>query len=217
MLNIAAYNLSYMSGLHTASRTMKGIMDYITTHQSYASLGKRVLALWLDTIILFIPCAVVGQVLPFVGGLVIWFFYAPILEASPIRATLGKYALSIQVTDVSGQQLSLKAATLRNLLKIVSTVILFIGFIFALFNKNKQTLHDLVAHSVVIDGKSSLPIVDTWLASVKELFQGASTRLDLGSGSSIAKLERLQALREKGALTEEEFLEQKRKILTQDS
>ena len=180
----------------------------------YASLGRRFLAFLLDSMILFIPCAIAGHVIPVVGGLIVYFFYAPILESSEIRATLGKYLVGIQVTDPMGRRISLRAATARNVLKFVSSVLLFIGYFFALFTQRKQTLHDLLADTLVVYGRSERPIADAWMENVRELFQSTPLASN-GASASLSKLERLQALRDKGALSEEEFREQKRKIVSE--
>lgn len=171
------------------------------------------MALLLDAVILFVPCATAGHIIPVVGSLVVWFFYAPILESSEIRATLGKHLVDIQVTDTMGRRISLRTATVRNILKFISSLLLFIGFVFALFTQKKQTLHDLLADTVVVYGRSEKSIADAWMASVRELFHSGSWSTS-GSSGAISQLERLQALRDKGALTEEEFQEQKRKIIS---
>ncbi|MGK5081717.1 RDD family protein [Bdellovibrionota bacterium FG-1] len=181
---------------------------------SYAPLGRRFLALLLDLMILFIPCALAGHIIPVIGSLVVLFFYAPILESSELRATLGKHLVGIQVTDPMGRRISLRAATIRNVLKFVSSMLLFIGFFFALFNPKKQTLHDLLADTLVVYGRSERPIADAWMAQIRELFQSSPAPTEpTETPSVLSQLERLQALRDKAALTEDEFQEQKRALL----
>ncbi len=175
---------------------------------NYSSLSRRALALVLDSIILAIPCAVMGHIIPVLGGLVVAFFYAPVLESSEIRATIGKSLMGIQVTDMNGGRISFRAALIRNILKAVSSLLLFLGFVVALFTEKKQTLHDLIADTLVVYGRSPRPIGDAWMSCVRELFNMEA--------SPVSELERLQALRDRGALTEEEFQEQKRKILSRE-
>jgi uncharacterized RDD family membrane protein YckC len=185
--------------------------------QPYSSLGRRVVALILDGLIFAIPCAIANNLVPFVGGLVAWFFYAPILEASALRATLGKHLMGIQVTDLTGRRLSLRASVIRNLLKFVSGTLVCLGFVVALFTKRRQTLHDLLAESVVVYGRSETPIPDAWLESSREVFSAGKAAINehtRGPGESVVtQLEKLQALREKGVISEEEFLAAKAKIL----
>jgi uncharacterized RDD family membrane protein YckC len=178
------------------------------TYLPYASLGRRCLAMLLDFMILAIPCLIASQIIPVLGSLMVLFFYAPVLESSEIRATLGKHLVGIQVSDPMGRRISFRAALVRNGLKFVSSVLLCIGFFFALFTEKRQTLHDLLADTLVVYGRSERPIGDAWMATVRELFS---------SPSPLSALERLQSLRENGTLTEEEFQQQKRKILDRRS
>lgn len=192
---------------------------------AYASLSRRFTAFIIDSLILFMPFMIAHLAMPVLGGLVVWFFYAPVLESSPLGATIGKHLMGIQVKDLSGGQITFRAAFVRNLLKIASTVLLLIGFVFALFSEKKQALHDLVADTTVVYGRSDLPIFDTWLARMKELFNefkadvsptlpGESTASSQKPpGSFVDELERLERLRTSGSLSEEEFQKAKRKIL----
>lgn len=188
----------------------------IENDQNYASLGRRIVALLLDGLIFAIPCAIANSLVPIIGGLVAWFFYAPVLEASELRATFGKHLMGIQVADLSGRRISLKASAIRNLLKLVSSAIVFIGFFFALFTKKKQTLHDMLADTLVVYGRSEANVADAWVATSKEVFNASKAVVNehVGSRESIVtQLEKLQVLREKGAISEEEFLVAKSKIL----
>lgn len=180
-----------------------------------ASLGRRALAFLLDALILAIPCAIGVQLIPVIGGLAVLFFYAPVLEASELRATLGKHLVGIQVADPMGRRISFKAAFLRNLLKYATFSFFFIGFVFAFFTKRKQTLHDLLADTLVVYGRSDLAVGDAWMESVKKIFRfDGSPFAAKNGGSAVAQLERLQVLREKGALTEDEFQREKARILS---
>ena len=81
---------------------------------------------------------------------VIYILYFAIMESSKYQGTLGKMALGIQVTTAEGEKLNFGQALLRNLGKIVSQVILYIGFIMAAFTQKKQALHDLIAGTLVV-------------------------------------------------------------------
>jgi uncharacterized RDD family membrane protein YckC len=78
-----------------------------------------------------------------------WLYYA-LLESSTWQATLGKKALGLEVTDVEGRRISFGRASGRFFAKIISTLILFIGFIMAGFTEKKQALHDIIAGTLVI-------------------------------------------------------------------
>ncbi|HCA79225.1 MAG TPA: RDD family protein [Bacteroidetes bacterium] len=78
-----------------------------------------------------------------------WLYYA-LMESSNKQATLGKLALGIIVTDMDGKRLTFGRATGRYFGKILSSLILNIGFLMAAFTEKKQALHDLIASCVVV-------------------------------------------------------------------
>ena len=84
-----------------------------------------------------------------VSGL-IGILYYTILEASKFEATFGKLALGLKVTDTEGKPLDFGKALLRNLGKLVSSAILYIGYIMAGFTEKKQALHDMIAGALVV-------------------------------------------------------------------
>lgn len=95
--------------------------------------------------------AVLGRVLPmyvilFVGS---WLYYA-LMESSAQQGTLGKMAVSIKVTDMNGDRISFGNATGRFFGKIISGLILCIGYIMVGFTENKQGLHDMMAGTLVV-------------------------------------------------------------------
>jgi uncharacterized RDD family membrane protein YckC len=78
-----------------------------------------------------------------------WLYYA-LFESSAWQATLGKKALGLEVTDLGGRRISFGRATGRFFAKIISVLILWIGFIMAGFTEKKQALHDMIAGTLVI-------------------------------------------------------------------
>jgi uncharacterized RDD family membrane protein YckC len=78
-----------------------------------------------------------------------WLYYA-LFESSAWQGTLGKKALGLEVTDLEGRRISFGRATGRFFAKIISALILWIGFIMAGFTEKKQALHDMIAGTLVI-------------------------------------------------------------------
>ena len=78
-----------------------------------------------------------------------WLYFA-LMESSSKQATVGKMALGIIVTDLNGNRLSFGRATGRYFGKILSGMILMIGYIMAGFTEKKQALHDMIAGCLVI-------------------------------------------------------------------
>jgi uncharacterized RDD family membrane protein YckC len=82
-----------------------------------------------------------------------WLYFA-IFESSGLQGTPGKLALGLRVTDLEGKRIGFWRATGRNLGKIVSSVILFIGYLMAGWTKRKQALHDMMAGCLVVSGRA---------------------------------------------------------------
>jgi len=81
---------------------------------------------------------------------IIGILYYVLMETSKFQGTVGKIALGIIVTDVNGEKLDFSKALIRNLGKIISGIILYIGYIMAGFTEKKQALHDMIANTLVV-------------------------------------------------------------------
>lgn len=79
-----------------------------------------------------------------------WLYYS-LMECSRLQATLGKMALGIKVTDMDGNRVSFGRATGRYFGKIISGLILCIGYMMAGFTQQKQALHDIMAGCLVVN------------------------------------------------------------------
>ena len=85
-----------------------------------------------------------------IGFVGTWLYFA-MSESSSWQATLGKRALSIEVTDMAGQRISFGRASGRHFSKIITNLIPFaIGWILAGFTERKQALHDMIASCLVV-------------------------------------------------------------------
>ena len=85
--------------------------------------------------------------------LIPWLYYAN-FESSNFKATLGKQAVGIVVIDKNNNRISFGRASARFWSKILSIIILFIGFVMAAFTKEKQALHDIISSTYVINKDS---------------------------------------------------------------
>jgi uncharacterized RDD family membrane protein YckC len=81
---------------------------------------------------------------------VVALLYFALMESSKTQGSLGKMAMGIKVTDMDGQRVSFGKAFLRNIGKIVSQLILYIGYLMAAFTEKKQALHDIMASTLVL-------------------------------------------------------------------
>lgn len=80
----------------------------------------------------------------------IWIIYCTVMEASRYGGTFGKQLMDIKVIDEYGQRLTFKKSAVRNLSKILSQFVLSLGFIWILFDKERQGWHDKIAKTYVV-------------------------------------------------------------------
>jgi uncharacterized RDD family membrane protein YckC len=143
------------------------------SHLVYAGFWLRFAAIIVDGII-FLPLSIVSYLLQsaanhvdepsakiLLGLFMIcygifeivarWLYFA-LMESSSWQATLGKRLLGIRVTSLDGQRIGFGRATGRYFGKILSALILFVGFIMAGLTERKQALHDMLAGTLVVRG-----------------------------------------------------------------
>ena len=78
-----------------------------------------------------------------------WSYYA-VMESTVPQATVGKLFMGIYVTDLEGERVTFKNASVRYWVKYLSAAILFIGFLLAIITRHRQALHDMVAKCLVL-------------------------------------------------------------------
>jgi uncharacterized RDD family membrane protein YckC len=78
-----------------------------------------------------------------------WFYYA-LLQSSSRQATLGQLALGLRVTDLEGRRISFARASGRHFATVLTGLTFGIGYVMMLFTTRKQTLHDLIAGTLVV-------------------------------------------------------------------
>jgi uncharacterized RDD family membrane protein YckC len=86
-------------------------------------------------------------------SLVITWLYFALMESSVRGATVGKMAVGLRVVTDQGNRLSFANATGRFFAKIISALILCIGFIMVAFTDRKRGLHDIIAGTLVIKAR----------------------------------------------------------------
>jgi uncharacterized RDD family membrane protein YckC len=85
-----------------------------------------------------------------IASIVLSLLYFAVSESSRGQATIGKLALGLKVTDVNGKRLSFLRALARYIAHIVSNLTLGIGYVLNVFTVRQQTLHDLIAGTLVV-------------------------------------------------------------------
>jgi uncharacterized RDD family membrane protein YckC len=147
---------------------------FIETPFVYGSFWERFGAAIIDGLLLSIPNWLIGSfwglgfgsILPrpaasasvffgmvagtsLIGIIINWLYYA-LQESGPAQATLGKRALGLKVVGTNGQRITFLNATGRHFGKMISALILYIGFLMVLWDDRKQALHDKMANTFVV-------------------------------------------------------------------
>jgi len=82
------------------------------------------------------------------------FLYGAGFESSRFQATPGKMMVGVRVTTLEGGRVSFGRAAGRQLGKWLSGLILCIGYLLVAFSDRKQGLHDMLAGTLVRQGRA---------------------------------------------------------------
>jgi uncharacterized RDD family membrane protein YckC len=145
-------------------------------YEPYVGFWRRVFATVIDSILISIALGSAAAILmPLMNptsdqmvieqraawlSLIVWWLYYALLESSPWQATLGKMVVGARVVDLAGARISFLQATGRTFGKILSSLILGIGFLMVAFNARKQALHDLMAQTLVVKASVAFAVQD---------------------------------------------------------
>jgi uncharacterized RDD family membrane protein YckC len=124
----------------------------------YASKAARMGAFIIDGIVLGIItwlCDFISWGLGLVVSAVGETLYFGLMEGSSLHATLGKYLMGIVTVDESGNPIDFGKSFTRAICRLLSTLIVCMGFLIGLFDDEGKTLHDRIAGTRVIT-KASL-------------------------------------------------------------
>lgn len=90
---------------------------------------------------------------------IVGFVLIPMLYFVLLGATLGKFLTGIRVKRKDGAKISISIAFVRHAGRIFSTLLMLLGFLLALKDERRQTFHDKIAHTVVINNEPGLNTV----------------------------------------------------------
>jgi uncharacterized RDD family membrane protein YckC len=84
-------------------------------------------------------------------GILIGLIYYTVMIGSSRGQTLGQMALGIRVIDFNtGGPIGYGRAFIRWLVSILSALVIFLGYLWMLWDKEKQCWHDKAANDVVV-------------------------------------------------------------------
>ncbi|RHW42155.1 RDD family protein [Neobacillus notoginsengisoli] len=151
----------YGGGGHSPQYGSHGSTIYANEQVRFANFGERLVALIIDSIVLSIAGYILGAILMLSNGdllksflsFIIGIGYKAGLEGSTKQATLGKMVMGIKVIGPDGGRISYGRAIGRYFANFLSVITLGIGYLMALFTREKRALHDYVAGTYVIRSK----------------------------------------------------------------
>lgn len=101
-------------------------------------------------------------------SLLISWLYFTTMESSKLKATLGKLAVGSVVVDEMDERISLSKANARFWGKLLSSLIVYIGYLMVLFTEHRQGLHDKIVGTYVVDKEQ----LASYLAASAERMDG---------------------------------------------
>ena len=120
-----------------------------------ASFWERMGAAFLDIVIVSVLGSLAGG--PPVGFLVALAYFAGMWAWK--GTTVGGVVLKLQVVRIDGGPVTFLVAIVRGIAAAFSTVVLFLGFFWILWDRDKQGWHDKIVGTVVLRMPYSTPLV----------------------------------------------------------
>ncbi len=124
------------------------VTPYGAVEIPYADFGKRFVALLIDAAILFVASLVIGRD---ARSTVVGFLYNWLMIAFNDGRTIGKMAMGIRIARPDGSSVDLGTAAARAGMAIVSGLALGIGYLWAAWDPERRTWHDMVANTRAFD------------------------------------------------------------------
>ncbi|HUH73196.1 MAG TPA: RDD family protein [Chitinophagales bacterium] len=133
--------------------------------RNYAGFGVRMVAFFIDGVILSFAFGIISfitgmkfnsgffEVVYNPGGLLSFLLalsYFVYFETGEKQATIGKSIMDLKVVKQNGAKMTVRDSVFRYIGKIFSAFIFMIGYIMAIFDDQKRTLHDRIAETYVI-------------------------------------------------------------------
>jgi len=116
----------------------------------YATFGMRLFAYLIDGLIFAPIYLALGKVAD--SDLFYLIFYTAyfVWMTGTYGATIGKMVVKIKVVKENGGKVSYADALVREIASYLSAVIFFVGYLNIFWDTKKQTWHDKLAHTLVV-------------------------------------------------------------------
>lgn len=130
----------------------------------YGGFWRRFFAFFIDIVVVVIILEILLRILGYpteseanitfrqngLQNFAILTAYFVLMEISSLQGTIGKMVFGLKVTNENGKRISFLKSLIRNVSKLISSLILNIGFLMIAFTKRKQGLHDIIAKCLVV-------------------------------------------------------------------
>ncbi len=127
---------------------------------TYAKLPDRLAAAMIDYLIIAIAFVTILTLISNDGGEMIpakfwhifaieWLYFSA-QHSSQKRATLGMRVMKLEIITMNEEQLTFTTASLRYMVSLLSSLILWLGHLMMLTNDLRQAMHDKMAGTLVI-------------------------------------------------------------------
>jgi uncharacterized RDD family membrane protein YckC/RNA polymerase subunit RPABC4/transcription elongation factor Spt4 len=139
------------AGVDTSQTSVLGVVA--EAEVEYMGFWIRVVAAIIDGVLLSVAGYVLGLIgLGFFSFFIGWVY--AVLFIGLKGQTIGKMALSIQVVDAEGNVPGIGRAILREIIgKFVSAIVIFLGYLWVGWDRQKRGWHDHIAGTYVIRSK----------------------------------------------------------------
>lgn len=131
---------------------------------NFVSPLRRAVAYLIDSLLLLLLLHIASFLMPVLADkmvhelafVVIGLVYFSVLQASKKKATFGMSMIGIHVLRENGACLSFFKAAIRYILFWLFSGIAIVGLVPIFFTKRRQTVHDLICKTVVVDATQRL-------------------------------------------------------------
>lgn len=126
---------------------------------NYAGFWIRLVAHFIDSVVLLIGLFILllptmffesTETMLNLFSILFVFAYYVLMETSPLQGTLGKVAVGIKIVNETDDRISYGQSIGRYFSKIISQLILYIGYMMIGWSPTKQGLHDHMANTYVV-------------------------------------------------------------------
>ena len=98
----------------------------------------------------------------------IWIVYFAFSHTTRSMGGLGKIVFGLTVVDLQGNRLSFPQSIWREFVRVLASVLLFLTYLTQPFTARRQTVHDLLANTLVLrkSADAGLPAAGVWVVNL---------------------------------------------------